>query len=441
MRSAEVEAAGDDLDDRRATPGRDPRSPRCGVRLPASSVGRPTRRRATTPGVWLPTDDPRVPEWLHPFNGDVLVAFERRARGGGRRRPQAARPLRPRGRRGHRGGVSRPGLARRLVTQAARRILADGAVPVYLHAPDNVASARTADASGFPDVGWRILGLFGGDGRRRLTCPRATPSTGPPPGCVPRSPATGWSGSRRPAGGRSARGRASSIDDVEARGKHLLVHFGGGLTLRTHMRMTGSWHLYEVGERWRKGAHLARARGRGRQRLGGGVLPGAGGRDLPPRRRRAARARRPRSRPDRGPIPTSTLAVARVATHADPGAEVADVLLDQRVASRHRQRLQVGGPVPPRPRSVHAASTVVGADRLHRIYATAHELLRANLDRSHRVTYRNGVAVYGRRGQPCLRCGTSVRDAAPGPDGPLHLLVSVVPAPASRTRRLPIRRS
>ena len=60
---------------------------------------------------------------------------------------------------GHRG----KGWAQRLVTQAARQVLADGAVPTYLHAPDNVASARTADASGFPDVGWRIFGLFGAE--------------------------------------------------------------------------------------------------------------------------------------------------------------------------------------------------------------------------------------------------------------------------------------
>ena len=34
---------------------------------------------------------------------------------------------------------------------------------------------------------------------------------------------------------------------------------GQGLTLETHMLMTGAWHLYRVGERWRKAAHLARA--------------------------------------------------------------------------------------------------------------------------------------------------------------------------------------
>ena len=118
------------------------------------------------PGAWLPADDPRVPEWLHPFNGDVLVAFAAGpngpevAAGVGRKQHDAH---------GHEVAVVTEeayrgrGYARRLVTQAARRILHDGAVPVYLHAPDNVASARTADASGFPDVGWRILGLFGGD--------------------------------------------------------------------------------------------------------------------------------------------------------------------------------------------------------------------------------------------------------------------------------------
>ncbi|MEQ1788016.1 MAG: DNA-formamidopyrimidine glycosylase family protein, partial [Acidimicrobiales bacterium] len=49
------------------------------------------------------------------------------------------------------------------------------------------------------------------------------------------------------------------IDLVEARGKHLLIHFEGGLVLRTHLRMTGSWHVYRERERWRKPAYLARA--------------------------------------------------------------------------------------------------------------------------------------------------------------------------------------
>lgn len=46
---------------------------------------------------------------------------------------------------------------------------------------------------------------------------------------------------------------------VEARGKHLLHSFDpSGLVLHSHMRMTGSWHIYRVGARWRKPEHLAR---------------------------------------------------------------------------------------------------------------------------------------------------------------------------------------
>jgi predicted GNAT family acetyltransferase len=51
------------------------------------------------------------------------------------------------------------GLARRLVAQAARRILDEGGIPTYQHDPANVASARVADASGFPDRGWRSAGM------------------------------------------------------------------------------------------------------------------------------------------------------------------------------------------------------------------------------------------------------------------------------------------
>lgn len=114
------------------------------------------------PGVWLPTDDPRVLPWLKPFNGDVLVGFAEDgsvAAGVGRKiHDGLGHELAVVTEEGHRGRR----WAQRLVTQAARRVLDDGAVPIYLHAEDNHASAKTADACGFPDLGWRMLGLFPG---------------------------------------------------------------------------------------------------------------------------------------------------------------------------------------------------------------------------------------------------------------------------------------
>jgi endonuclease-8 len=42
------------------------------------------------------------------------------------------------------------------------------------------------------------------------------------------------------------------VEKVESRGKWLLIHFSGDLILVTHMLMSGSWHLYRVGERWQR---------------------------------------------------------------------------------------------------------------------------------------------------------------------------------------------
>jgi endonuclease VIII len=48
------------------------------------------------------------------------------------------------------------------------------------------------------------------------------------------------------------------VSRVEARGKNLLIHFDDARVLYTHMRMTGSWHVYRTGERWQKPERLAR---------------------------------------------------------------------------------------------------------------------------------------------------------------------------------------
>lgn len=44
-----------------------------------------------------------------------------------------------------------------------------------------------------------------------------------------------------------------TVREVAARGKHILVRFAGGLTLHSHLRMDGSWHIAAAGRR--PGAH------------------------------------------------------------------------------------------------------------------------------------------------------------------------------------------
>ena len=142
---------------------------RSGIARAMDSAGRLGRGRfrwsdapSPTPdtGEWVPTDDDRVPPWLKPFNGDVLIAWDDDANYGGGVGRKMHDPF------GHEISVGTEeslrgrGIGRRLVATAARRILDDGAFPTYLHAFDNFASAKVAEAAGFPDVGWTVLGFW-----------------------------------------------------------------------------------------------------------------------------------------------------------------------------------------------------------------------------------------------------------------------------------------
>lgn len=107
-------------------------------------------------GEWLAFDDPTVPAWLQPFGGEVLVVVEdgRYVAGVGlKRHDEHASEISV----GTEEAARGRGLARRLVVTAARRVLDEGKVPTYLHDLRNVASAAVAEASGFPDRGWRFL--------------------------------------------------------------------------------------------------------------------------------------------------------------------------------------------------------------------------------------------------------------------------------------------
>ncbi|MFP5327846.1 MAG: DNA-formamidopyrimidine glycosylase family protein, partial [Acidimicrobiia bacterium] len=51
----------------------------------------------------------------------------------------------------------------------------------------------------------------------------------------------------------------ATVERVESRGKHLIIGFDNGLTIRSHLRMSGSWHRYRPGEPWRRPERQASA--------------------------------------------------------------------------------------------------------------------------------------------------------------------------------------
>ncbi|MCB1005902.1 MAG: Fpg/Nei family DNA glycosylase [Acidimicrobiales bacterium] len=208
--------------------------------------------------------------------------------------------------------------------------------------------------------------------------------------------------------------RGSTIVSVEAVGKHLLIAFDDGVVLRTHLRMSGSWHLYRVGERWRKGAHLARAVvgtdeweavcfsapvvEAFRARPGGDPRPA----DHP-----LAHLGPDLCRPD----VDLDAAVERMAAVVEPDEEIKVVLLDQRVAAGignvYASEVCWACGVDP-----FTPVAAVDPAMRRRLLVTASTLLRANLGSGPRTTVPGGpgsLAVYGRRGQSCRRCGTPVR--------------------------------
>ncbi len=196
------------------------------------------------------------------------------------------------------------------------------------------------------------------------------------------------------------------ITSVEAEGKHLLIGFDTGWVLHTHLRMTGSWHLVRAGEPWGRPAHLARA-----------VLAVEGWEAV------CLRAPVVRLVPPSGPgsrAPTAHLgpdlcraevdpldALARIDPLTDPATSVAEVLLDQRVAAGvgNVYKSEVLWAV-----RVDPFTPIGRIDEATRaaLFTTAARLLRANLGPGRRTTVAGGLAVYGRRGRPCRRCGTAI---------------------------------
>lgn len=221
------------------------------------------------------------------------------------------------------------------------------------------------------------------------------------------------------------------VSGVEARGKHCLVHFDDGRTLHTHMRMTGSWHLYRPGERWRKKPGAARvvlevAPTEEREAWVAVCFAAPVVELLDDSQQATGHLGPDLCRPD----PDLDEAVRRMGELSQPDRLIGDALLDQRVSSGIGNVFKceacfAAGVDPATPVGL------VGEDVRRQLLDVAGRQLRANLGTIDRSTSAwGGLAVYGRDGRPCRRCGTPIRAAKQGKDARItYWCPSCQPAP------------
>ncbi|WP_446213240.1 zinc finger domain-containing protein [Micromonospora sp. IBSANI012] len=206
-----------------------------------------------------------------------------------------------------------------------------------------------------------------------------------------------------------------TVRESASRGKHLLLRLAAPegrsdvrhWTLHSHLRMDGAWRAYAPGERWgARPAHLIRVVLRAPSAVAVGyhlhelaLLPTAEEESLVGH-----------LGPDLlGPDWDAPEAVRRLAAH--PEATIGEALLDQRnlagVGNLYKcEVLFLRGVSPWTP--VGAVPDLAGT------VALAQRLLAANRGRWTQSTtgslHRGGTSyVYGRRAQPCRRCGTAIR--------------------------------
>ncbi len=205
------------------------------------------------------------------------------------------------------------------------------------------------------------------------------------------------------------------VETVEARGKHLLIGFDNGLTLRSHLRMTGSWHRYRPGEPWRRPPRQASAVLETAESVAVAfntpvveLLTDAGLRRSRPLRELG---------PDLLGAEVDWDEALRRLRERDAD-ELGAALLDQRAVAGignvvKSETAFLSGLDPWAP--VHRFSDAQLLEALR----AARRFLQSNTRGGARVTTGDprpgqGLWVYGRAGRPCRRCGTAVRSGRQG---------------------------
>lgn len=203
---------------------------------------------------------------------------------------------------------------------------------------------------------------------------------------------------------------------VRSTGKNLLISFDNGLVLRGHLRMYGTWHVYGPGERWRKPEHQARLV----LEVDDAVVVNFSAPVIELLEERALGHHEPVS--GLGPDLLDDdcdldEAFRRLREPGRVALTIGDAIMDQRAVAgvgniwKHESLFHAGlNPW----RRVGELSD----DELRRVLEKARALLRASAGKTNDLGLqsRPRAWVYGRTGQPCLRCFTRLRSAPQGVD-------------------------
>jgi endonuclease-8 len=207
----------------------------------------------------------------------------------------------------------------------------------------------------------------------------------------------------RPHSARAHAARLDRIDGrrlnrVESHGKHLLLHFGD-LVLHSHMGMSGSWHTYARGSRWRKPAGAAWVTLSGAEteavQFGGPTL-------------RLLRTTQLRSDPTLSRLGPDVLGpefdpeTARIRLQASPARELGEALLDQRLIAGIGNIFKSEACFVARLNPWRGVGELGDAE-LERVLKAGQQLMRESVESG-----RPSRTVYHRAGQPCPACGTPI---------------------------------
>ncbi len=213
------------------------------------------------------------------------------------------------------------------------------------------------------------------------------------------------------------------VERVESRGKWCLIYFSGDLILVTHMLMSGSWHLYRTGERWRMGRGQMRVMIRTAEWEAVGFnIPVA---EFHTARSLERSSQVPRLGPDiladEFTIEGGVVQLAAYG-HENPDAEIAVVLLNQRVLAGlgnvYKSEVAFAAGVNP-----FRAMRTITPREMEVMVEFAQRYMKANVAdgkgdgivtysgnrrTTHAMDREEQLWVYGRKGQECRRCGAVV---------------------------------